>query len=1037
MNSSIQSAKKLSSLVLTAVFFTMLSAGLFAQNPNSGTTTTGQILTVHITSPGDGTIFPGPPPCETDVEGLVTLGSPAKTAINVLYVIDVSGSTADPFAFPPVDVNGDGRIDAGDDLNRDGTNGDILDAEIAGALALNASIHNFDSVSVGVMAHASRAASADVGPASGFQRFTSPPQADGQGNGTPDIEEVLRSLDSHIIQGGSIGLFTPISRDSLGNSTNFEAALRVILATVQERPQSEKSIVYFLSDGRNEQGGAITDEIAQAAARGITINTVGITSNSDATNLSAIANGTGGRFIQVDDPGQLRVALPAIPAVGIANVTVNGQEVMLSSLGTFATTLILPGGPSTIAATATADDETQVTARVAVNCLEALSCELAILSPQAGARVCGDSVEVIAVTTVHGGVPPFNRICAINEIPVTSESDTLRAKIALQSGVQVIHVRCVFTDAQNNEAVCEDMVEIRIAEPLACSIEIISPTNLAVLCGDSVVVSGEINVTGGVPSFSISCNVNGDPATVIGNQFSVRILLPVDPVIIATCVVSDSCGAETVCADTVRVIIPAPLSCAVEITSPEAGTLACDDSVTVTGVTSFFGGVPPFRVTCDVNGVAAAVSENTFSIRLPLISGENIFIATCTVVDSCGAQTVCSDTVRVISGAELVCSVDIVSPRDGAVVCSDSLQITVFKNFSGGTPAAVACDINGINAVVSDSLFSAVVPLRAGDNLIVATCTATDNCDRTIVCRDSIRVFLDRIPPTCTFAPDGNAVKGQFIDQHSGIGQIVPVRLKNATLAVETFAAGGETVNFRLEPIDPNKPIGFSIDVFDVCGNKFNCDPVFLSLQADQGQRQFEFTFPEYDRYFQLTNFGLSELRIDLNGHKFKLTTDPQQAAGDGNTFLIPVEGRLTFDMVEYLRPDENNLYIVYEGQPGTSADLFLLDTTQLVDFVLKLRSLPQQFNLAQNYPNPFNPTTQIRFDVPERLSDGVPVQLKIYNLLGELVRVLTDGHKFPGQYIVEWDGRNQYGELVSSGIYVYQLVAGDFRETKRMVLLK
>jgi flagellar hook assembly protein FlgD len=66
-----------------------------------------------------------------------------------------------------------------------------------------------------------------------------------------------------------------------------------------------------------------------------------------------------------------------------------------------------------------------------------------------------------------------------------------------------------------------------------------------------------------------------------------------------------------------------------------------------------------------------------------------------------------------------------------------------------------------------------------------------------------------------------------------------------------------------------------------------------------------------------------------------------------------------------------------------------------------------------------------------------VRVQLKIYNLLGELVRVIVDEHKFPGRYTVEWDGRNEFGEAVSSGIYLYQLVAGEFRETKRMVLLK
>jgi parallel beta-helix repeat protein len=96
----------------------------------------------------------------------------------------------------------------------------------------------------------------------------------------------------------------------------------------------------------------------------------------------------------------------------------------------------------------------------------------------------------------------------------------------------------------------------------------------------------------------------------------------------------------------------------------------------------------------------------------------------------------------------------------------------------------------------------------------------------------------------------------------------------------------------------------------------------------------------------------------------------------------------------------------------------------------------PIRFELVQNYPNPFNPTTSIYFSVA---ADGAPVYttLRIYNILGQLVRTLTDEEKGEGRYIIHWDGRNDAGNEVSSGVYFYKLEAGTFSETKKMVLLR
>jgi hypothetical protein len=95
---------------------------------------------------------------------------------------------------------------------------------------------------------------------------------------------------------------------------------------------------------------------------------------------------------------------------------------------------------------------------------------------------------------------------------------------------------------------------------------------------------------------------------------------------------------------------------------------------------------------------------------------------------------------------------------------------------------------------------------------------------------------------------------------------------------------------------------------------------------------------------------------------------------------------------------------------------------------------LPMQFALSQNYPNPFNPTTNIEFS----LAKQVPVELKIYDLLGREVQVLLQNNAMnPGKYIVRWDGRNRYGQSVATGIYFYRLVAGDYVKTKKMMLIK
>ena len=94
---------------------------------------------------------------------------------------------------------------------------------------------------------------------------------------------------------------------------------------------------------------------------------------------------------------------------------------------------------------------------------------------------------------------------------------------------------------------------------------------------------------------------------------------------------------------------------------------------------------------------------------------------------------------------------------------------------------------------------------------------------------------------------------------------------------------------------------------------------------------------------------------------------------------------------------------------------------------------LPKEFVLKQNYPNPFNPTTTIAYNVPKNSE----IQIEIYNLMGQKVKTLFSGFNTAGSHKIEWDGTNDLGKPLTSGVYLITLRSGNFVTAKRMTLLK
>jgi hypothetical protein len=130
----------------------------------------------------------------------------------------------------------------------------------------------------------------------------------------------------------------------------------------------------------------------------------------------------------------------------------------------------------------------------------------------------------------------------------------------------------------------------------------------------------------------------------------------------------------------------------------------------------------------------------------------------------------------------------------------------------------------------------------------------------------------------------------------------------------------------------------------------------------------------------------------------------------------------------------DHSLMFVYSDANGQIKDMAPeLSGLSVAMQASDVKPLPTVFALRQNAPNPFNPSTSIVYDLPKATN----VRLEIYNVLGQKVKTLVDGYQNAGTQNIIWDGRDQSGASVASGIYFYRINAGDFNATKKMMMLK
>ena len=219
------------------------------------------------------------------------------------------------------------------------------------------------------------------------------------------------------------------------------------------------------------------------------------------------------------------------------------------------------------------------------------------------------------------------------------------------------------------------------------------------------------------------------------------------------------------------------------------------------------------------------------------------------------------------------------------------------------------------------------------------------------------------------------------------------------------------------------------IDYLKVCssGNPLpgpaHVDPGLIKTGAPTAE-SYEGVFVRCDPVFvaDTTGFDLfGEWKVaDSNA-----TLDTAMVGHNGNYTYIPKPGKWM-----NIRGPIDYIYDDFRIEPRRNADI---DTVTVIGVDPVTPSAPAVFALEQNFPNPFNPVTTIMFSLPEKGE----VELGIYDVSGRLVKTLYDGVMDPGKHKATWDGRNNGGRSVSSGVYFCKLIAKDKVAETKMVILK
>ena len=354
-------------------------------------------------------------------------------------------------------------------------------------------------------------------------------------------------------------------------------------------------------------------------------------------------------------------------------------------------------------------------------------------------------------------------------------------------------------------------------------------------------------------------------------------------------------------------------------------------------------------------------------------------------------------------------------------VNTDTVTLQLFVNANGTSDIIITATNPTTRATVSDTALVTVLPMNDAPEIVSSIPDTSMVEDETLSLL--IQVYdMDGDSLTIYGGSDTGAVNvnwdGELITMTSAVDWNGSAGI---TVIVMDDSSAGDTANFTLTVDPANDPPLAAVLIYPTEQDTF-------STHADNDS-SIAFTWhPSVDIDSEVS-YKLT-IELEYFGNTY---TDIHENISDTT---ISVSSNSLDPMLNVISEEEAGFtYYVHasDDEYNVASDVgeFVLSRAALGS--IDGYAIPEQFSLHQNYPNPFNPVTTLRYDLPE----NGHVNITIYDMLGREVKTLINQTQDAGYRSVIWDATNDYGKPVSAGIYLYQIKAGEYISTKKMVLLK
>ncbi|MEO1477804.1 MAG: S8 family serine peptidase [Bacteroidota bacterium] len=325
-----------------------------------------------------------------------------------------------------------------------------------------------------------------------------------------------------------------------------------------------------------------------------------------------------------------------------------------------------------------------------------------------------------------------------------------------------------------------------------------------------------------------------------------------------------------------------------------------------------------------------------------------------------------------------------------------------------------------------------VDPTLDGNGTVAATDLTGNESERTINLLGT-GGGDDTTPPALSGAIRGAQYEGTASDAGSGIAAIELTEATNLNLDVDGFASGASSVDFTITlQTRGDQGKGFVVAT-DVAGNTAElwvcsdgCDP------PNTGGGDPDTTAPDVAGSIRGNRFegtasddgsGIRTVRLGDDAVNLVLTVDPFSAGASSVGFEVRLDNR----------GEPGSGTVIATDVDGNEGTLFIDSETSTRAGLAASRVEPGTFALGESYPNPFASSTRIDFS----LAEDRAVTLTVLDIMGREVARLVDGQRTAGAHSVTWDAVDAQGRAVAAGVYVYHLQAGDYSESKRLVVLR